>query len=273
MTTPDIDNVINSAIEADSTLKPESVETDTQEVDTKVETPVEAEQEESFTTFDPKTAPPELLGVYKKWQQDYTQKRQTEKAYIKDLESKLSQFEQRTNQPQVKNDIEESFNQGKQAGEINPNMSLADYTKYVINQAKKEIATENENSYIESNEKSFFNIDSRLDPNSPDHDEILLSFVAGKLTDLREEYEAQHNGSVLGFDFVSNGKSLIEKYEEKMAGAKKAFLEKQSLQAKSNSSKFAKQNPTAKSSSAKPSGKMSIDEAFDKAVEETGADF
>ena len=182
--TPNIDQVINSAMEEDNSTLQVKEEgkakelTNQEPTTTKVETPTE---EESFTTFDPKTAPPELLGVYKQWQRDYTQKRQMEKEYIKGLEEKLAKFEQSGNQPQ-----------------INPNQPQPkNLVDNIISTVKKEIQTEQENSYIESNEKNFFNLDSRLDPNSPDHDEILLNYVAGKLSDMRDEYESQHNGSIL----------------------------------------------------------------------------
>ena len=75
------------------------------------------------------------------------------------------------------------------------------------------------------------------------------------------------------FDFSGNTKSLIAKYEEKLTNANKAFLNQQSQNAKNNSQKFAKTNLTAKTSPSKPSGKMSLDEAFDKAVDDTGANF
>lgn len=261
MDTPNIDQVINSAMEEDNSTLQVTNEgkaeepTNQEPTTTKVETQTE---EESFTVFDPKTAPPELLGVYKQWQKDYTQKRQTEKEYIKGLEEKLSKFEQVGNQPQINTPNNQ------------PQKNVVDN---IISTVKKEIQTEQENSYIESNEKNFFNLDSRLDPNSPDHDEILLNYVGGKLSDMRDEYEAQHNGSTLGFDFSGNTKSLIAKYEEKLASANKAFLNQQSQNAKNNSQKFAKTNPTAKTSPSKPSGKMNLDEAFDKAVEDTGANF
>jgi len=253
--TPSIDQVISSAMEAESTLNQGKIEepTNQEPTTTKVETQTE---EESFTAFDPKTAPPELLGVYKQWQKDYTQKRQTEKEYIKGLEEKLSKFEQSGNQPQFNNQN---------------NQPKANVVENIISTVKKEILTEQENSYIESNEKNFFNLDSRLDPNSPDHDEILFNYVAGKLYDMRMEHEAQNNGSTLGFDFAGNAKSLIAKYEEKLTNSNKAFLNQQSQNAKANSQKFAKTNPTAKTSPSKPSGKMSLDEAFEKAAEDTGA--
>jgi hypothetical protein len=253
--TPNIDQVINSAMEAESTLNQGKTEepTNQEPTTTKVETQTE---EESFTTFDPKTAPPELLGVYKQWQKDYTQKRQAEKEYIKGLEEKLSKFEQSGNQPQFNNQT---------------NQPKANIVENIISTVKKEIQIEQENSYIESNEKTFLSLDDRLDPNSPEHDEILLNYVAGKLSDMRDEYEAQHNGSVLGFDFSGNTKSLIAKYEEKISNANKAFLNQQSQNAKANAQKFSKANPTAKTSPSKPSGKMSLDEAFEKAAEDTGA--
>lgn len=255
--TPNLDQVINSAMEEDnSTLQvtPEvkPVEPTNQEPSTtKEETKIE---EESFTPFDPKTAPPELLGVYKQWQKDYTQKRQGEKEYIKGLEEKLAKFEQTGNQTQTA-----------------PNQT--NVVDNIIQTVEQKIQLNQENSYIESNEKEYFNIDSRLNPNSPDHDEFLSIIVGDKLNTMRDEYEAQHNGSVLGFDFKGNTQTLIKSFDEWVSTQNKNFISQQSQNAKANAQKFAKVNPSAKTTSSKPSGKMSLDEAFEKAIDDTGTTF
>jgi len=253
--TPSLDQVIDSAMEADSTLnQEEEVKPTNQEpTTTKVETKID---EESFTTFDPKTAPPELLGVYKQWQKDYTQKRQSEKEYIKGLEEKLSTFEQPTNKAQT-----------------NQNQTNPSVVDNIIQTVEQKIQLNQENSYIESNEKEFFNIDSRLDPNSPDHNEFMSIVVGDKLTTMRDEYEAQNNGSILGFDFKGNTQTLVNSFDEWVSTQNKNFINQQSQNAKANAQKFAKVNPSAKTTSSKPSGKMSLDEAFEKAIDETGTTF
>lgn len=253
--TPSIDQVINSAMEADSTLNQEKeVEQTNQEPSTTKEEP--KIEEESFTAFDPKTAPPELLGVYKQWQKDYTQKRQGEKEYIKGLEEKLSKFEQTGNQTQTI-----------------PNQTNPNVVDNIIQTVEQKIQMNQENSYIESNEKEFFNIDSRLNPDSPDHDEFLSIVVGEKLNTMRDEYEAQHNGSVLGFDFKGSTQTLVKSFDEWVSTQNKNFISQQSQNAKANAQKFAKVNPSAKTTSSKPSGKMSLDEAFEKAIDETGTTF
>lgn len=253
--TPSLDQVIDSAMEADSTLnQEEEVKPTNQEpTTTKVETKID---EESFTTFDPKTAPPELLGVYKQWQKDYTQKRQSEKEYIKGLEEKLSTFEQPTNKAQT-----------------NQNQTNPSVVDNIIQTVEQKIQLNQENSYIESNEKEYFNIDSRLDPNSPDHNEFMSIVVGDKLTTMRDEYEAQNNGSILGFDFKGNTQTLVNSFDEWVSTQNKNFINQQSQNAKANAQKFAKVNPSAKTTSSKPSGKMSLDEAFEKAIDETGTTF
>ena len=275
--TPNFSDVAGEAfdkatgVETPATTTPEPLKVD-ESTETSVETvkpEVQAEEqqpEESFSTFNPNELTPEMQAVYKRWQGDYTRTRQAEKAHIKELEEKLSKFEK---QPQgtSQTEINNSYETGIQNGQIDPKMSLADYTKLVKEQTKseirEEIKTEQENTYIESQEREFFNLDTRFSE-GPGQDKILLNYVAGELGAMRDKYESEH-GNVLGFDFIGNAKQLISEYDGRITQANKAFVAKQSEQAKANATKSSKAMPKTSNSAGSPSGKATLEEAFNVA--------
>lgn len=272
--TPSVEDIVSAEIDKTETAPlevKESKETPEETVKPEVQ---EAEQqpEENFTTFNPNDLTPEMQAVYKRWQGDYTRTRQTEKAHIKELEEKLAQFEKQAMPSQT--EIDNSYQAGIQNGQIDPKMTLADYTQMVKeqtkNEIKAEIKTDQENSYIETQEREFFNLDPRFSE-GPGQDKVLLNYVAGELGAMRDAYEAEHDGNVLGFDFVGNAKELIAKYDERVIQSNKAFVAKQSEQAKANASQSAKAMPRTSNSSGKPSGKVSFDDAFDTAWTKTVA--
>jgi hypothetical protein len=137
-------------------------------------------------------------------------KRQAEKEQLRALEEKLSQYEAQT--PKLE-DIP-----------IN-RMTPQQFKEYTLAQAKKQVEAERDNAYIESQEKAFYEVDKRLDDESPDHDEALFYSVVGKLTKEREAYEAK-NGSVYGFDFVGRAKDLIKAYDEGMKQKVQNYLKR-----------------------------------------------
>lgn len=256
MDTPDISQTIGEAFDSQSEpLQIESTETPPETAPPEVQK-VEQQPEESFTTIDPTKLPPEMLAEYKRWQGDYTKKRQTEKAELKTLQEKLATYEQGNNHS---NQITNDFNQAKQDGQIDPNMSISDYTKLIKEDIKSEIKTDSENTYIETQEQAFYTLDPRL-AESPGQDKMLLNYVAGELGSMRDQYEAEHQ-TILGFDFTGNAKKLIEQFDKRTVESNKAFVAKQSEMAKSNSAKSAQAFPKANSSSGKPSGKASFEDA------------
>jgi hypothetical protein len=225
--------------------------------------------EENFTAFNPNNLTPEMQTVYKRWQADYTQKRQAEKAELKTLQEKVKQFEQPGNQPQT--EISNSYQRDRANGSIDPGMTLEEYGKRLKQDIMSEIQTGTENTYIESQEKQFFEVDPRFQE-GPARDPVLLNYVLAEVGTMRDQYEAE-NGNVLGFDFVGQAKKLVETYDKRIEETNKAFVAKQSELAKSNASRSAKNTPNTTNHSGKSSGKKSIDDAFEAALESTGTEF
>lgn len=226
--------------------------------------------EETFSTFNPNNLTPEMSQVYKRWQADYTQKRQAEKAELKTLQEKLATFEQQANAtPQ--NEINASYERDRANGTINPAMSLEEYGNRLKADIKAELQADTENSYIDTQEKQFFEVDSRFQE-GPGQDPVLLNYVLAEVGKMRDQYETEH-GNVLGFDFVGQAKKLVESYDKRIEETNKAFLARQSELAKSNAIKTAKTSPNTTSHSGKASGKVTVDDAFEAAIQTTGAEF
>ncbi len=275
--TPTIDEVVGQAM--DAAEQPTEPLQDTEGETTKPETS-EAEiseqkqpEEESFTSFRPQDLPPELQQVYKRWQADYTQKRQTEKAELKRLQEENESLKQRAPQSATSDQIRQSYEQDMRSGQIDPTMTLVEYTNALEERIMNRVKTSQENNYIESQEKAFYQLDPRFDEDSPDFDPILFNYVAGETSKRRDAFEKE-NGTVLGFDFLGTGKGFIETYEERLGALNKAFVAKQGEMAKAKAQKFAQASPKGVSSAkGKATDKMDFDDAFEAAVEATGAEF
>lgn len=253
-TTPSLEEVIGSTMEpvADSTLPVSETST---EVKTETTEPAKPEsEEETFVKVDPKTLAPELQAVYKQWQKSYTERRQQDKAKIREYEEKLSKFEQ------------------SQQTQTDPQVPQVENPQPTEEMIQKKVETVLENRHIEEAEKSFFELDERLNADSPEHDEYFLNAIAGKLGSARQKFEDE-NGSVLGFDFIGQAKQLIAEYDYKMEKGNQAYLQRQKEMAKANSAKSSQVNPRTSSVSGKSVGNMNLDEAFEKAMEEHGSNF
>jgi hypothetical protein len=268
--TPSMSDVISSAMdENDSTLPIENGETTetptTETTDVATSDNPEVVEEETFTPFNPNNLTPELLDVYKKWQHDYTQTRQRERAELQDYKDKLAQYEQARNGTQ--SEKVEDFNNAKAAGEINPDMSFQEYSRMLIDQAKQEfkneIKTDQENEYIGNQEKEFLTLDPRFSE-GPSLDKILLNHVASELVNLRDSYEAE-NGTIIGFDFISKAKDLIAEYDSRIEQTNKSFIQKQNELVKGKTNLSNLKNPNAKNISGTSNGNMSFGDAFDEA--------
>lgn len=270
--TPTISDVISSAMD-DSTLPIQNDEptedsvTETTDVATD-DNPV-VEEEEKFTTFNPNNLTPELLEVYKKWQHDYTQTRQREKSELQEYKDKIAQYEQSINGTQAEKI--DDFNTAKATGEIDPNMSFADYSRMLIDQAKEEFKNEfkvdQENEYIGNQEKEFITLDPRFQE-GPALDKILLNHVASELSALRDNYENE-NGTIIGFDFVGEAKNLIAEYDGRTEQLNKSFVQKQNELVKGKTNISNLKNPNAKNISGTANGNMSFSDAFDDAFSKT----
>lgn len=270
MDTPNINEVVGEAFDKQSDTATEPLQI------TEGEKPTEAAPEatgqaaeETFSTFNPNNLTPEMSQVYKRWQADYTQKRQTEKAELKTLQEKLTTFEQQGNQPQ--NEINASFERDRANGTISPTTTLEEYGNRLKADIKAELQADTENAYIDTQEKQFFEFDPRFQE-GPAQDKVLLKYVLAEVGEMRDQYETEH-GNVLGFDFVGQAKKLVESYDKRIEETNKAFLARQSELAKSNAIKTAKTSPNTTSHSGKSSGKVTVDDAFDAAVQTTGAEF
>jgi len=242
------------APKAEPKTKPEEKEVE-DEADDKAET----EAEETFAdkpSLEGKT-PEELEAIYKDWQKSYTQKRQAEKEQLRALEEKLSQYEAQT--PKLE-DIPINW------------MTPQQFKEYTLAQAKKQVEAERDNAYIESQEKAFYEVDKRLDDESPDHDEALFYSVVGKLTKEREAYEAK-NGSVYGFDFVGRAKDLIKAYDEGMKQKVQDYLKKNNERVRSKVEKNSKTNPKTQSAKMKKAGGLDLEDAFEEALTEVKGTF
>jgi hypothetical protein len=271
--TPTISDVISSAMDDSSSTLPiqNDKPTDTPVAETNdvatVDTP--AVEEEKFTTFNPNNLTPELLDVYKKWQHDYTQTRQREKSELQTYKDKVAQYEQANNGTQAEKI--DDFNTAKATGEIDPNMSFADYSRKLIDQAKEEFKnefkTDQENEYIGNQEREFLTLDPRFQE-GPALDKILLNHVASELSALRDNYEKE-NGTIIGFDFIGESKNLIGEYDGRINQSNKSFIQKQNELVKGKTNISNLKNPNAKNISGTSNGNMSFSDAFDDAFSKT----
>lgn len=270
--TPSIADSIASQIDDDnSTLPIENTETtetpDSETSDVATTDNQTPEVEENFTVFNPNNLTPEMLTVYKKWQADYTQKRQSEKAEYNSLKEKLAQYEQSqgTHQEKV-----QDFNIAKNNGEIDPNMSFQDYSRLLIDKAKEELkadmSIEQQNEYLGNQETEFQNLDPRF-PDGPAQDKILLNHINSELSALRDLYEQDHNGNIVGFDFIGETKKLIADYDNRFQQSNKDFINKQNNLIKGNSLNSKKANPNARNINTSTNGNMSLSEGISKAFE------
>jgi len=205
-------------------------------------------EEESFTekklSFN--ELPDDLKPIYRDWQKQYTQKRQEEKAYIKQLEEKIKQSEQRV-QPDSKKAPQVPNIQG-----LNP-QQLEEY-----------LDIRDQNRYIENQERDFKTLDDRLIEDSPEYDPWLYNGIIGELSRQRDAYEAK-NKTIIGFDFIGEAKKLISKYDQKIKQQGGEFIKQKTEQSKAIMEKSKKENPKAKSLDGRTIKALDLDEAVDSA--------
>lgn len=270
---PSIDQAFDEAValtsenplaeEAEAETEAPEVEPETnpeeKEVKGEADDKAETEAEETFAdkpSLEGKT-PEELESIYKDWQKSYTQKRQAEKEEMKKLQERLAELEAKA----------------PKAEDIPINeMTPEQFRDYTLAQAKKQVLVERDNAYIESQEKAFYEVDKRLDDESPDHDEALFYSVVGKLTKEREAYEAE-NGSVYGFDFVGRAKDLVKAYDEGVKQKVQSYLKKNNERVRSKVEKNSKANPKTQSAKMKKAGGLELEDAFEEALTEVKGTF
>ena len=258
--TPTLDEALE---EASSTLttsedEPEESEEQPQEVEEEVESEEQTE-EESFADkpeLEGKS-PEELEEIYTNWQRAYTQKRQAEKEELAKIREEMEQLKAQVPQePQIP--IEQ--------------MSPEQLKDFFAQRAQKIAESAKENAYIESQEKAFYELDDRLNQDSPTHDEGLFYTVVGKVTQQREQYEKE-NGGVFGFDFVGEAKKAVQAYDESVKKQVQNYLSKQNQTVKNKAQRFQKANPKTKAGNVKKAGGLDLEDAFDEALSEVGGSF
>ena len=258
--TPELDEALDQASETltseeEQEVEPQETPKEEQETEPKEE---QLEEEETFADkpeLEGKS-PEELEEIYHSWNKAYTQKRQAEKQEMARMAERLQELEQKI----------------PQEPEIPLNQMTPEQAQQFFSQKAEKIAqTARENSYIESQEKSFYELDGRLNDDSPEHDPNLFYAVVGQVSQLRDKHE-QEKGTVFGFDFVGEAKRAIEAYDGHVKEQVQKFINNQNKTVKDKVNKFAKGNPK-KAGAVKKAGGLEIDDAFKEALTEVGGSF
>jgi hypothetical protein len=257
----DLDQAMDSAMNPSESINNDEV----------VETPAETQPsneavtttEDSYTRIDPKSLPPELQAMHRSLLSDYTKKTQAIAKQRKEFEEKMkAQIQPETPQtPQVQD----------KALQIDPNMSIDDYTKYMLSQVEEKIALqkrqaieEQEQKFLDNAVTEFEGTDERLNPESPAYDKYMRSVVGGELDDALKAY-AKENGSVIGFDYQAQTKELIEQYENYTEKRAKELATQRTQEAFNGVKKTAPMGVVGSKAPSKPAGIMSLDDAVDNA--------
>lgn len=272
---PSIDEAFEEAVELtskDSLAEEPEVkeEAPTEESETKpkkevkeeAEDKAETETEETFADKPDleKMTPQELEETYKNWQKAYTQKRQAEKARDKEREEAIAS-------------MQKELEQLKSQGTKDPSqMTPQEFQEWNLAQARKQVEIERDNAYIESQEKSFYELDARLNEDAPNYDEALFYSTVGKLTQARNDYEKEH-GSIYGFDFVGQAKGLIKAYDESVKQKVQSYLKKSNETAQRKVEHSSKENPKTNAGKLKKAGGLDLDDAFEEALTEVKGSF
>lgn len=266
--TPELDEALDQAsaelTSEEESEVPEAQEEVDQEEESETkepqeETKPEEAEEEKFADKPELTgkSPEELEEIYQNWQKAYTQKRQAEKEELSKLQQRLQELESKV----------------PQEPEVPPEqMSPEQFKEYFAKRAEKIAQSARENAYIESQEKSFYELDSRLNDESPDFNPQLFYAVVGQVSQLRDKFEKE-NGTVFGFDFVGEAKSQLKAYDDTLKAEVQKYITNQNKTVTNKVQKFAKNNPKTKAGNIKKAGGLDLDDAFSEALSEVGGSF
>lgn len=235
VTTPE---VVDGAVEAETPKKEEKPEQAEKG---------EGEVEDKFTNVDPETLPEELKAIYKSLQADYTKKRQSDSAKVKEIEERLKAQEATEGEEQ----------------------DLSNLTPEEIKEiARQEVIDKQSELWRVEAVGKLEQIDPRLNENHPEYEKTawLDEMVRSRLDQELALYE-QENGSPVGFDTEDRAKKLISQIDGYVEEKSKAYLQKQSLLAQEKSKKLQKASPEVTNPTTKRSGSMSLDDAIDSAFE------
>lgn len=229
------------------------------------------DENESFTKIDPNELPEEVKPVYKSLLADYTRKRQQEAQLVKDTMAENEQLKQQLAtggqrggvQPgQVKIDLTP-----QQIGE----MTLPEYTNYVINQAFKAAQGSQQAKEVKDFESEattgFLSMDARLNPDlESSYDPRFATNIGNKVD---QDYEAHiaKTGSPMGFDWRASAEKHIQEWDEWVAGIKKQSVKETTKVSKQKATKLKKTAPPTTQARSKPSESMDLNGAIDSAFE------
>lgn len=232
------------------------------------------EEQEAFTHIDPKTLSPENLAVYKSLQRDYTKKRQSEAAEIRDIRAKLEQNKSAQVVPQVPNTTggQDFLSQLGITEEQLSAMSLPEYTAKVLEAAKQGVLIETEQKQIETFENDatveFLSTDSRLNPEISDSFEPRMATWVGSEMDKAYEKHIEETGSPLGFDAKTKASELIGQWDSWIEDQLKTKLAKTNENAKANAKQFKKTALPGSQSRSTVANAGSLDDAIESAIDE-----
>lgn len=198
-------------------------ETPAVQPDAQVEQP-EAPQTEVFaekSDLSGKT-PEQLEQTYNEWQKAYTAKRQKETQELKEYQTKIAELEKRlTAQPQPQQPVEQEQLAREQV-ELG-NMSVAEYTAFVAQQArevareeyKQMMAEEREQQLASKAVEQFEAADSRLNTHSPEFNETFKNEVQRELAELLDKH-LEDTGSYQGFDAQALTKDIVTRRDAEL---------------------------------------------------------
>lgn len=262
-----LDAVLDSAYDEESTEVENTQEEEAVQTPEKPsEEPQEVETEEdAFTKLDPEKLSPELKGLYKSMQADYTRKRQEDAKQVKELEKRLAQIES------SKSETSEGASWQDLPDEelvYRPNMTPEEFDAMNAERARRAVINQQDELFTKQAQRDYPTLDKdgRLDEASPNYDDYLNKFVADALDGALDTY-VQENGSKVGFDYRGKAQELIKGFDDYISNKNKAYAAKQSEIAQGNAQKFRKQTPSSSNASTKPSGKMGLNESIESALQ------
>lgn len=251
-------------------------ETQAAQPDAQVEQP-EAPQAEVFaekSDLSGKT-PEQLEQTYNEWQKAYTAKRQRETQELKEYQAKIADLESRlTTQPQVQQSVQQEQLAREQV-ELG-NMSVAEYTAFVAQQAREVareeyrqmIAEEREEQLASKAVEQFEATDSRLNQHSPEFNETFKNEVQRELSELLDKHLGE-TGSYQGFDAQALTKDIVARRDAELDIIIKKRTIESTQAAKMREAKAKKSEVRGTSSNGQPTGGSSIRNILSEAIDST----
>lgn len=259
------------AYEKASTLQSKAVEekeVNTQDSQVDQETDMGTQENEStdFDELDPEKLPPELKSHYESLKASFERK-------MKDVDKGFTQGRQKDREElnQLKKEIQEL----KQARETNTPQKQESPEEYIDRIVRSKVTEQKLESFRDQALKDYNELDPRLNKTQEgeengQYDGLMDATVGAQLDQLLEQH-IEETGSELGFDYKSHGKRLVAEWDQYIKKQVDGFLSKQREVAKKQERVFQKTNPKASTSSTKPSGSMTLEQAIEAAFRKTSA--